>query len=243
MTELDFITQIQDEITVSGQLPAVLEEREIQRIIKQQSKWAFQNYQYACESQYFMIKKSNFDGIDFKAQRSIQLPECVVSVYSVKEVAGAGSMGNVNKDFSVDRLMASEMFLTSFTGDDLVMRTAQMSFFDLSKAYFINTIAFDWNLNTHKLRITGRNPKTDVCLETYVTIPMDRLFDDYYFLRLCTANAKLSYARLLGTYGLQLPGGVQIDFSSIRSEGEAEIDKIKEQIDSENSPSWFFTWN
>ena len=243
MTELDFITNIQDEITVSGQLPAMLEEREIQRIIKQQSNWAYLNYQYAVESQYFVIKKDNFSGPEFSAQRSLQLPDCVVSVYSLKEISGAGGMGNVNKDFSVDRLMASEMFLTSFTGDDLVMRTAQMSFFDLSKAFFLNTIAYDFNANTKKLRLIGHNPKTDVCLETYVKIPIDRLFDDYYFLRLCTAHAKLSYARLLGTYGLQLPGGVQIDFSSIRSEGEAEIDKIKEQIDSENVPDWFMIWH
>ena len=152
-------------------------------------------------------------------------------------------MGNMDKDFSMDRLIASEMFLTSSTGDDLVMRTAQLQFFDLTKAFYLSTIAYDFNRNTHKLRILGRDPSTDVFLNTYVKIPMDRLFDDYYFLRLCTAHAKISYARVLGTYPFQLPGNVTIDSSSIRSEGEAEIQEIKQTIDSENTPDWFIIWH
>jgi hypothetical protein len=57
---------------------------------------------------------------------------------------------------------------------------------------------------------------------------------NYYFLRLCTAHAKISYSRVLGTYPFQLPGNVTINTSDIRSEGESEIDKIKEEIDNQH---------
>ena len=63
MTEHAFIQQIQDEITVSGTLPVVLEDRELQRIIKQQSKWAFENYEQAVESQFYIIPLSKFTSI------------------------------------------------------------------------------------------------------------------------------------------------------------------------------------
>lgn len=243
MTETDFINQIQDEITASGSLPIVLDEREIQRIIKQQSKWAFENYGSAVEIQYYVIQSAQFKNKEFTANRMIQLPECVVSVYECKEVGGLGKMGNMDKSFSMDRLIASEIFLTSGTGDDLVMRTAQLSFMDMTKAFYLNTIAYDFNRNTHKLKVLGRTPLTDMFLNTYVKIPIDRLFDDYYFLRLCTAHAKVSYARVLGTYPFQLPGNVTIDAGSIRTEGQDEIKEIKEQIDSENQPDWFLIWH
>lgn len=244
MTEHAFIQQIQDEITVSGTLPVVLEDRELQRIIKQQSKWAFENYEQAVESQFYIIPLSKFKEQEFKTQRVVQLPDCIVSVFECKEVGGLGNAGgNVDKDFAMNRMVASEIFLSNTTGDDLVMRTAQMQFFDLTKAYYLSTIAYDFNRNTKKIRLLGRDPSKDVFLNTYVKVPMDRLFDDYYFLRLCTAHAKLSYARVLGTYPFQLPGGVTINVGDLKSEGEQEIDKIKEEIDGQQSFDIFISWH
>lgn len=243
MTESEFITQIQDEITASGALPIVVEEPEIQRIIKQASKWFWENYGAAVETQYYVIPLDQLTNEHFGKHREVQLPDCVISVYECKEIQGAGRIGSMDKDFSFDKLMASEVFLTSYTGDDLVLRTAQMQFYDLAKAFFLETIAYDWNRNTHKLKILGRNPKHDLCLTTYVRIPMDRLYDDYYFLRWCTAETKKSFARMLGTYPFPLPGGVSIDVSTLREEGVSEIQEIKEKIDSENSPDWMLVYH
>ena len=243
MTEAAFIQEVQDEITASGSLPVVLSEKEIQRLIKQASRWFYENYGYAVERHYYVIPLGSFNSDSFKKNRVLQLPECVVSVFEVKEISGIGKLGNMDKDFAIDRLLASEIFLSSFTGDDLVLRTAQMQFYDLTKAFFLSTIAYDWNKNTHKLSILGRDPKHNVFLDTYVHIPMDKLFDDIYFLRYVTAQAKISYSRVLGTYPFQLPGGVQIDASSIKGEGEQEIQEIKEKIDSENIPDWFLIFH
>lgn len=243
MTESEFIKQIQDEITVSGALPIVIEDVEIQRIIKQAAKWFWENYGDAVETKYYIIKKEDFETDSFKEGRHIQLPDCIVSVYDVREVSGFGRIGNIDKDLSADKLIASEVFLSSYTGDDLVMRTAAMGFFDLTKAFFLNRISYDWNRNTHKLKILGRDPQYDVVLTTYIKIDLDRLFDDYYFIRWCTAESKKSFARILGTYPFPLPGGVQIDISTLREEGVSEIQEIKESINSENTPSWFLVYH
>ncbi len=243
MTEYEFIKEIQDEITASGALPITIEETEIQRIIRQTSKWFYENYGHAVETEYYVIPLDQFSNPAFRKNRVIQLPDCVVSVYEVKETTGAGRVGGVDKDFSVNRLMASEVFLASQTGDDLVLRTATMQFFDLAKAFFVSTISYDWNRNTHKLKILGRDPAYDVVLTVYVKIGLDRLFDDYYFLRWCTAEAKKSFARMIGTYPFQLPGGVQIDVNTLRDEGNTEIQELKQTIDSENTPDWFLVYH
>jgi len=243
MTEADFITHIQDEITASGALPMIIEEREIKRIIKQASMWFYENYQTAVESQNYIITKGQFNNPEFKRSRTIQMPDCVVSVFEVREINGVGRLGNIDRDFAEDRLIASEIFLSSFHGDDLVMRTAQYQYFDLAKAFFLDHIAYDFNKNTKKITILGRDPKFDVFIKAYVKIPLNKLYDDIYFLRWCTAEAKKSFGRMVMIYPFPLPGGVTINGDLLKAEGEAEIEQLKTQIDAEQSPDWFFIFH
>lgn len=243
MTEAQFIDEIQSEMTGSGSLPIVLEEIEIKRIIDQSSRWFYENYGDAVETTHYVIDKKSFNNPQFKSNRQIILPDCVVSVYQFKEINGVGRLGNIDRDFAEDRLIASEIFLSSFHGDDLVMRTAQYQYFDLSKAFFLEQIAYDFNRNTHKLKVLGRDPKFDMYIQAYTKIPLDNLYDDYYFLRYVTAKSKISLARILGLYQFPLPGGVQVNADMLRSEGETELEWVLTKIDEENQPSWFFMYH
>lgn len=243
MTQSEFVQQIQAEITISGSLPVVLPEAEIIRVVEQTSRFFYDEYQYSVQRQSFVIQKAHFNNSQFTNARTIKLPEEVVSVIEFKEITGVGRLGNIDRDFAEDRLIASEIFLSSFHGDDLVMRTATYQYFDLAKAFFLDRIGYDFNKNTKLLKVTGRTPKFDVFLEAQVKIPSDRLYDDWYFLRYCTAQAKISYARLLGAYQYNLPGGIQVNADMFRSEGEAEIEKILQQIDERNVPDWFMIFH
>jgi len=238
MTEAQFIREIQNEMTGSGSLPIVLEEVEIKRLIEQSARWFYLNWQYAVESQHYVIQKSAFNNEIFKRTREIILPDCVIGVYRFQEINGVGRLGNIDRDFAEDRLIASEIFLSSFHGDDLVMRTAQYQAFDLYKAYFLEQISYDFNHNTKRLKVLGRDPKFDVYIEASVKIPLDRLFDDYYFLRYVTGKAKLTLSRILGMYPFPLPGKVTIDTSILRDEGNEDISWVLERIDQETTPDW-----
>jgi hypothetical protein len=243
MTEAVFIQEVQNELSGSGLLPVVLEDKEIKRIIDQSSRWFFENYDTAVEVQHFVIEKAQFNNPQFKKNRTLQLPDCVVSVYNVKEVNGVGRLGNIDRDFAEDRLIASEIFLSSFHGDDLVMRTAQYQFFDLAKAFFLEQISYDYNRNTHKLRILGRDPKFDVYIEGYSKIPIDKLYDDYYFLRFIVAKSKISLANILGMYPFPLPGNVTVNFDALKSDGQEEVTWVLEQIDNEKVADWFMMYH
>jgi len=243
MTESIFIQEVQNELSGSGSLPVVLEEKEIKRIILQSSRWFYENYSAAVEPQHYVIEKNDFNNPQFKKTRTLLLPECIVSVYNMKEINGVGRLGNIDRDFAEDRLIASEIFLSSFHGDDLVMRTAQYQYFDLSRAFFLEQIAYDYNRNTHKLRILGRDPKFDVYIEGYSKIDIDKLYDDYYFLRFIVGKAKISLANILGMYPFPLPGNVQVNFADLKSDGQAEVDWVLQKIDEENVPDWFFMYH
>jgi hypothetical protein len=243
MTRAELIDMMTAEITGSGALPYSVPEREANRIIDQALNWFYANYGPAVETQYYIIERKWFSDPEFKKYRSILLPDCVISVFEVKEVTGGGRLGTVDRDFSDNRLLASELFLSPFQSDDLVLRTAQYSYWDLTQAFILERISFDFNRNTKRLKILGRDPKRNVFIQTYSKIEENKLYDDWFFQRWVTAQAKISLARILGTFTFNLPGGIQIDASSIRDEGKEELDEIKQKIDDENSPDWFFIFH
>jgi len=243
MTRGELIEMVTGEITASGSLPYSIPEREANRIIDQALNWFYVNYGPAVETQYYVIEKDWFRQPEFKKTRSLLLPDCVVTVFEVKEMQGGGRLGSVDRDFSDNRLIASELFLSPFQSDDLVLRTAQYSYWDLTQAFILERIGFDYNRNTHRLKIVGRDPKKNVFLQTYAKIEENKLYDDWFFQRYITAQAKISLGRILGTFKFNLPGGIEVDASGIKDEGTEELKEVKQRIDDENSPDWFFLFH
>ena len=188
MTKQELVETVQRELDSSFALPSQLQPSEIERIIDQVSVWFYENYRESVETQYYIIRASEFKTPEFRKTRTVTMPECVVSVFEVKEVTGAGLLGNIDRDFADNKLVASEIYLSPFTGDSLVFRTAQYQFFDLTRAFFLEWIRYDFNRRTRKLKILGRDPSRDVFFQTYVKIPDDKLYEDYYFFRYVTAK-------------------------------------------------------
>lgn len=242
MTRGEFISEIKDELRGSCALPYAVPDAEIERIIKQAKKWFYINYKEAVETQYFVIDKSYFQTQDFKLTRTIILPPCVVSVFECKEISGGLRMG-LGADFSDNKMMAAQLYLNPMQSDDLVLRTAQYSYWDLAQAFFLDVVRYDHNANTHKLKILGRTPTKHLFIQTYVEIKEEDLFEDWFFVRYVTAQTKVALGRILGFFTYNLPGGVTVNSEMIKSEGEDELTELKESIDNENSPDWFMIFH
>lgn len=243
MTENQLVQEIQNEITQSCALPYALPEPEVKRIIKRAREYFYINYQYAVEQRYLALPLVIFQHPEFKKTRMIQLPDCFVSVYDIREVSGGGFLGNPDRDFADSKLLGAEIFLSPFQGDNLVYRTAMYSYFDLARAFLLETVAFKWNYNTRRISILGRNPFQDLVARVMTKIPEDSLYDDELFVRYCLAKAKISLGRTLQIFNYNLPGGVTINFEGIKADGIAEMEQIMAQIDGENMPDWFIQWN
>lgn len=244
MTEQELVNEVIAELTQSCALPYSLNEAEIKRIIKRARRWFYDNYQYAVEDMFIRVPLDVFQHPSFaESHRRIQMPDCVVSVYDFREVRNVGIIGQPERDFSDSKLLGAEIFLSPFQGDNLVYRTAMYSYFDLARAYDLETIAYSWNRHTKRITVMGRNPVRDAYVRAMVKIPEESLYDAEVFVRYVLADAKINLGRTLQVFNYNLPGGVQINFDGIKQDGVDEMTAIKEQIDSENTPDWFIQWH
>ena len=234
---------VNDEITGSCSLPYSVPEREMERIINQALNWFYVNYGPAVETQYYVITKDWFQTKEFKATRTLLLPDCVISVFEIREINGGGRLGTIDADFYDNRLLAAELFLSPFASDDLVLRTAQYSYWDLTQAFILERVSYDFNRNTKRLKIIGRNPKRNCFVQAYAKIEENRLYDDWFFQRWVTSQAKMSLGRILGFFTFNLPGGIQVNADTLKEEGKEELAEIKQRIDDENSPDWFYIFH
>ena len=245
MTRDEFKQLLKDELTISCALPFQLPERELDRLIDLGKKWFRRNYEDAVELSAFVITHEDIQKMaSFKsASRHIKLPKCVVSVVEVKEIKGQNRFSMVDKDFSLEKSLTKELYLSSFSSDNLVMMIAQESYLDLSKAFFLETIAYKFNENSGKLKILGRDPAYDVYINTYIDILEDELFEDWYFNRYIVSQAKISMGRMLGMFEYNLPGGVSINTDMLTTEGTEELQQIKEDIQEMQTPTFIEVWH
>ena len=243
MTKNELVERVLRELDSSFSLPMQLQPSEVERLIDTYITWFHENYREAVEAQYYIMQASEFSKPEFQQSRTITMPDCVISVWECKEITGAGLLGTIDRDFADNKLIASEIYLSPFTGDSLIFRTAQYQFFDLTQAFFLEWIRYSYNRRTKKLKILGRDPAKDVFFNTYVKIPDENLYEDFYFYRYITARAKMSLARMLSFFDYNLMGGIKINVADIRAEAEAEIEKIENDIKEQDPPDYFMCFH
>lgn len=238
MTEKELIEDVQDELTFSRALPFALPEKEIKRIIKIASRYFYENWRHAVDQKYILLPKAIFETAQFKQHRQIQFPECIRFVTMFREVKHGSVFGTIDRDFSEQKWIGSEMFLTPFMGESIVYRTVVFSFLDLTKSLILETIAYDYNKNQRVLTVTGRTPKTDAVVQAYREIPKEELYKDELFQRYVRAKGKVRLGELMKTFDYKLPGGININYEITVNKAEAEFTKIEEQMGKENTPDF-----
>ena len=74
-------------------------------------------------------------------------------------------------------------------------------------------------------------------------IPTEDFYEDPLVIKWMIAKAKMSLARILGTFNYNLLGNVTINYDMWRSEGAEELAELKEKISTDNTPDWFMLFN
>jgi hypothetical protein len=240
MTEQELITDINDEITFSGALPYGLPEKEIKRIIENDSRYFYDNWKHAVESQYLLLPQELFNTAQFKKARQIQLPDCVQFVVDFKEAKGGSLFSTLDRDFAEQKFIGSEIYLTPFIGESIMYRTVMFSFLDITKAMYLDTIAYDYNKNSKLLGVIGRTPKTAAVLRVLKKLEQHQLFQDELFQRYVRAHAKVRLSHMLQTFNYTLPGGVTVNYQNIVAVAEKEMEDVKTMMKNENTTDWIF---
>jgi len=240
MTKQELIDEVKGEVTASCALPFAPPDKEIERIIDLESKWLYREYRDTLYTKWYILDKRYYTTDEWKNTRTFQLPDCVEGIKIIFELtSGQRVFGIHDPDLQFDRLMAADLYLTPLSSDQITYRTIQWSFWDLSRAFNLRDIQFSYNLNTHRLVITGRDPHESLFITTLDRIPEEDMYNDPVVIKWMIAKAKMSLARILGTFQYNLLGNVTINFSDIRAEGVEELQELKDKIASDNQPDWF----
>jgi hypothetical protein len=241
MTKTELIADIQEELTFSRALPYVIPEKEIERIIRIAEGYFYDNWRHAVEPRYLVIPQDVFMNARFKKERAIRLPDCIQFVHQMREPRGSSIFGTIDRDFSENKFVGSEIFLTPFIGEAIMYRTILFSFLDLTKGFILDTFAYNYNRNTHDLILLGRNPIANgAVLEVAKKIDLEDLYNDEVFQRYVRAKAKLRLGELLTSFDYNLPGGVKVNYTNLVTRAEAEMTQVMDMMKGENTSDWMF---
>lgn len=241
MTKSELIADIKEELTFSRALPYVIPDKEIERIIRIAEGYFYDNWRHAVEPRYLAIPQDVFLNERFRKERAIRLPDCVQFVHQMREPRGASIFGSIDRDFSENKFVGSEIFLTPFIGESIMYRTILFSFLDLTKGFVLDTFAYNYNRNTRDLIVLGRNPIANgAVLEVAKKIELEDLYNDELFQRYVRAKAKLRLGELLTSFDYNLPGGVKVNYNNLVTRAEAEMTAVMEMMKGENTSDWMF---
>jgi hypothetical protein len=240
MTRPELIDLVIADITASCSLPFSPPTNEIERIILLEQKWLYREYRDALDARWYIVNKTLFHTAEWKTNRTFQMPACVEGISTIYEMTSGQRVFGINDpDMHFDRLMAADMYLSPLSSDQITYRTIQWSFWDLAKQFNLRDVQFKFNLNTKRVNILGRDLQESLFVTTLNRIPEEDLYEDALVIKWMIAKAKISLAKILGTFNYNLLGNVTINFSDIRAEGKEELEELKEKIKSDSVPDWF----
>jgi len=240
MTKNELIKEVQDALTASCALPYSPSDKEINRIIDLEMKYLFREYRDLWQDQIYILKKQYYVTPEWKNTRTFQMPSCVVGIKTVWETTQGNRVFGINDpDLNFDRLMASDLYLTPLSSDQITYRTIQWSFWDLARAFNLRDINHDFNLNTKRLVITGRTPVESLFILSLIQIPDEDAYEDPLVLKWMIAQGKRTLARILGTFNYNLIGNISINYEQYRTEGNEELQELKDKIKSDDVCDWF----
>jgi hypothetical protein len=240
----EFIGLVQQEISVACALPFTVPVKEIERVIKFAADWFYKKYEDSVEERYFVIPLDAFKTEEYKKSRTVKLPDCVFSVFSVKKLKedfGRTFSFDGTGDFGIERLFLSDSVSIGQGTENMMYYVLNLSWLDLSSHIINHTISFNYNRSSHKLFVGGQTPDRDCVAHGYIKLPFEHLMNDEIFYRYVVAKCKMQLSRILGTFAFNLPGNITINFDLIRTEGQEELQKIEEEIKGEEGMDFFFT--
>lgn len=243
MTKEELIDLVDQELSVSGKIKLSVSREEISRIIDMEKRYVYRDWPFTTELKCAVMSPAAFRTDEFRSSRTIQLPDCVWGIQEFCEIKDGMRMFGINDpDLRLERVMASDLWLSPFSSDVITSRTVSYSWFDLARSFTLTDIQFNFNLNTHRIVVIGHEPYAPVLIRAWVGIDEGNLYEDIYFQRWIIARCKMQLHRVLKTFEYTAVGGIPIT-SMLGEQGKQECDEIKEYMKNNTQPDWFLMFS
>lgn len=241
MTRSEFIEWLKDEITMSGTINISLSDKEYGRLIDKELKMIPELYCEAIKYDKCIIPSDLFYTPEFRKNRCIQFPDCVLSVVKFEEMKRRNNLwGLSDPDLSWNRMFQTDMWMGPQMAMDTVMfRTIQWSNWDQLKQFNLVDIKHRWNRITHQLFVMGHDPYNDVYCEVATKVDEQELFEDPWVRQWIAAKCKLQVVKKLGTFTVTAIGGVTVNTGTYSEEANNDLNDCKEHWkDMQNDYFW-----
>lgn len=244
MIKSELISWLKNEVTVGGQIAIDLPDKEYERIIEYCTREVLEYYPDSMQEKFCIIHPHVFHSPEFKQNRTIQFPDCVISVIKFYEIKRRnGLMGINDPDISFSRAFQSDMWFGSPMNFDTVSyRLIQWSTWDQMKQFTLIDIQHIWNRNTHRLLVTGHDPKVPVYCGFYEKVPNEDLWDDPWVKKWIAAKAKKEVYRILTAFQTTVIGGITVNGNIWKEEADADIQECKEYWKEVNTNTYLDMW-
>ena len=244
MTKDELIKWIKNDITVGGQININIPDSEYERVIKYRTRELYEYYMDSLQSKFIIISPRVFMSPEFRSNRQIQFPDCVISVYKFYELNRRNGLFGINDpDISFNRAFQSDMWFGSpMNFDTISYRLTQWMAWDQMKEFTLIDIQHSWNRNTHRLLVSGHDPHVPVYCEFYEKVPDEDLWEDPWAKKWICAYCKKEVSRMIGTFTATIIGGVTVNANIWKEEADEEIKDCKEYFKEVNTNTTFEMW-
>lgn len=236
MTKDEFRNWLKADVTLDGAVAINLPDATYDRIIDREIKQLYEIDPDATEEDFFVIPVRAFYTPEFRKNRKIQFPDCVISVTRFEEMKQRNNMfGIMDPDFGFNKAFMSDLWLGSLMNmDSVAFRTIQWSAWDQLKQFTLIDIQHRWNPISKELLVLGHDPAVNVFCGLYVKVPESELYDNVWVQKWVSAHCKLQANKLLTIFSTNLVGGITIQMAGYVEEANKDIEACKEYFKSLN---------
>jgi len=249
MNRLDFIEYINDRLSGDCSVPIKLPEKTIDRIITDSMLWMVEHYDESTEKIHSILDQSMFATDTYKNERYVQMPDCIIAVTALKELNKLGrfpGLGVMDADYHRHHsTLMSGGYYRGTVGSDgglgsgVIYRLASEAYNSFLKGLTLDTVAFTYNDNSHKLRIQGRDPKGALYAELYIMTDVENMFGNIFFRDYVYYKCLEKFTEIHSFIDYNLPGGVKLNISNLSQIATRGIEKTEKSIADRQTTDFF----
>lgn len=234
-----FVDNINDIITMYGQIPYTVPQKLIVNSIIDTGRLFYDQYYKATSKRFYRIPYEMFTNMDYRNVVEItsmgcivKLPSFVRAIYDLHEtkknrplaIALVGNSGGTRTGNG--SILGINSYLYSME------LAARMVAENANSSIFGREIPFKFNALENSL-IIHDNVTKDIILECYAAVDIQDLYKDGYFKRYVLAITKRELKRVIGGHTFNLPGNVTVNADEICNNLE-DSEKIEELLKAGN---------
>jgi len=234
--DVAFLDLISSRITGSGALPFELPADAFFAIVVRSLKWFWYWYPDATQDQILFIpKQSIVDAPQSGGNIDLLLPNGIEGILDWKAANGSGlgyrmdealKIGLLNTYGSGGGGRGSGYGSSAHNVSNAVIQMYEIAQY---KETFTRGIRATFNKNTRIFRLMTSIPD-GLALEAATRLHPAQLYGDYMFEDYVTAAVEEQLGRIMTTFNFKMPGGVQLNYDQIASNGRDRKRELEDEI-------------